>query len=327
MVDAGAGQFVFELVVLGLQGEEGFVKLLFLLLQLVDHPFVFLCHFPLVFLCPFGLLVPAAFQRPGLGVVMWLLVTAELVLESEDQLLKLEIGPFPVLSVEVDLVDEGGKFVGEFEVADLFKEEFYLGQGGVPALQVREELAPLGPRGRAAAPPGSPFFHYSNTIMVQSEVGVAGEVRPSQEAVQEHLCLLPLVLGDHVAGPLHRGEHQPVQFPDHAAHLVLVLVEAGDPPLPPLVEQLDPELIPEPDQPGHCAGDGDAVVDVALGDPDPEFLLHEDGVEPVAGVLEHDVVVADLVAAGLEFLDVDVEVGLDGPLVEELADAVHVLAD
>jgi len=106
-----------------------------------------------------------------------------------------------------------------------------------------------------------------------------------------------------------------------------VFVEAGDPPLSPLIDDGQSELVFHSGQPGDRACDGDAVINVSLCDPDPESALDEDGVEPVAGIGELRIIGGDIVAACVEASEGDVELGLDGDLIEEVRDSVHVLAD
>lgn len=106
-----------------------------------------------------------------------------------------------------------------------------------------------------------------------------------------------------------------------------MFVEAGDPPLSPLINDGQSELVFDSGQPGDGACDGDAVVNVSLCDPDPESAFDEDGVEPVAGIGKLGIIGCDIVAAGVEASEGDVELCLDGDLVEEMRDAVHVLAD
>ena len=130
-----------------------------------------------------------------------------------------------------------------------------------------------------------------------------------------------------MARALHRCEGEPPQLPHHAGHLVLVLVDARNPPLPPLLDYGHSELVFHPGDPGHRPCDGHAVVNVARSDPDPQARLHEDGIEPVAGVGELSIVGGHVVAAGLELLEGHVELILNGDFVEEVADSVHVLAD
>jgi hypothetical protein len=130
-----------------------------------------------------------------------------------------------------------------------------------------------------------------------------------------------------VSRTLDGSEGESSEFPHHAGHLVLVLVQPRNPPLAPLVDHWQSELVLHAGEPGHSAGDGHAVVDIALSDPDPEAGLDEDGVEPVAGICEHGVVGAHRVAAGFELGEGHVEAGLDAGLVEEMGDPVHILAD
>ncbi len=106
-----------------------------------------------------------------------------------------------------------------------------------------------------------------------------------------------------------------------------MLVQARYPPLSPLFLHGNSLVISEPGYPGHGACDGDTVVDVSASNPHSQSLVDEDGVEPVAGVFEHFIVVANLIGAGLEALGFDVEVGLDGGGIKEFIDSVHILAD
>lgn len=89
-----------------------------------------------------------------------------------------------------------------------------------------------------------------------------------------------------------------------------MLVDARNPPFSPLLDDWHSELVFHPGDPGHGSRDGDAVVNVSRGDPYPQSSLDEDGVEPVAGVGELRVVGGDIVAAGFELLEGNVELVL-----------------
>lgn len=55
--------------------------------------------------------------------------------------------------------------------------------------------------------------------------------------------------------------------------------------------------------------------------------MHKDGIEPVAGVIKHDIVVCDLIAARRKFSEIDMEAILDGGFIEKLIDAIHIFAN
>jgi hypothetical protein len=106
-----------------------------------------------------------------------------------------------------------------------------------------------------------------------------------------------------------------------------MLVQSRHPPFPPLLQYWQTELVSHSNQPGDGAGNGYAVVDVTLEDPHSKTFTQEVRVEPVASIIEHGVVGGDIIAAGVEVLEIDVHLGLDSTLVEEFLNAVHILAD
>lgn len=125
---------------------------------------------------------------------------------------------------------------------------------------------------------------------------------------------------------LHTGKCQSFQFPYHTADLILVFVQARDPPLSPLLQHGQPELVPHSRQPGDGSGDGDAVVDVAFEDPHSQVFRHEVRVQPVTGVIEHGVIGGNVVAASVESAQIDVHLGLNGSFIEKFLNTVHIFA-
>jgi len=102
-------------------------------------------------------------------------------------------------------------------------------------------------------------------------------------------------------------------------------MQAWSPPLPPRLRHRNSVHVLHELNPPEGASDRDVCVDIAGIDPDSEAGLDEQGVEPVAGIRVHLVVVGHRVIANLVFSEVYVEVRLHGGLVEEVVDPLEIL--
>ena len=106
-----------------------------------------------------------------------------------------------------------------------------------------------------------------------------------------------------------------------------MFVQTRNPPLSPLLQHLYSVVVSQSCEPGHGASDGYAVVDISLCYPYSQFLFHENWVEPIACVVEHDIVLSYFITAGFEFFGSYVKSSLNGCSIEEVVDSVHVLTD
>lgn len=126
---------------------------------------------------------------------------------------------------------------------------------------------------------------------------------------------------------LHRSKSKPLQFPNHTSNLILMLMNARNPPLSPLVQDRHSELVSQPSQPGHSASNWNTIINITLSNPNPKSSLHQDRIQPVTSISIHGVVSSNVITAGLESLEGNVHRALDADLVEEMADTKHILAD
>lgn len=105
-----------------------------------------------------------------------------------------------------------------------------------------------------------------------------------------------------------------------------MFVQPGSPPLAPWLDDgKSLDVLHELD-PSERAGNGDIGIDVAGVDPDSDSGLDENGVEPVAGIIVHLVVVSHGVAADIVLGEIDMEVILYGGLIEEVHDSNQITA-
>ena len=104
-----------------------------------------------------------------------------------------------------------------------------------------------------------------------------------------------------------------------------MLVQARSPPLPPRLHHRNPVHVLHQLDPPEGASNRDVCIDIAGIDPDSEAGLDEYGVEPVAGVRVHLVIVGHDVIAHLVFSEIHVQVHLHGRLVEEVVDPLDIL--
>lgn len=120
--------------------------------------------------------------------------------------------------------------------------------------------------------------------------------------------------------PFDRHEGQSSQLPDHASHLILVLVQSWHPPLPPRLDHRDPLHVFHQGQPSQSAHDGNVGVNVSRIDPNPQARLDEFWVKVLARVGKLDILGLNRFGADIPLDWIDMEYGENSRFIEEMVD-------